>query len=238
MSIAALIAWILTAAGGFVLLGKWISHGGVRSPGASRFPPGLIFSHFGLAAAGLVLWIIYLINDQDTLRVGRVCATRRGRRAGLHHARPVASQLPRTRQGDRKRCRCRARRPRDGRAASRATLPGGGRRRPRRAGRHHRRDGAARRARGRRQLSSTTQIGGISCACDPPGRGVPWCRASQCICHPVSARPALGCSTVRPSHDDSPHLPHFQRQPAPPGSSRTHSSVTIIVSAIAPPHPS
>jgi hypothetical protein len=67
MSIAALVAWILTAAGGFVLLGKWISHGGVRSPGASRFPPGLIFSHFGLAAAGLVLWIIYLINDQDTL---------------------------------------------------------------------------------------------------------------------------------------------------------------------------
>jgi hypothetical protein len=67
MSIAALIAWILTAAGGFVLLGKWISHGGVRSPGTSRFPPGLIFSHFGLAAAGLVLWIIYLINDQDTL---------------------------------------------------------------------------------------------------------------------------------------------------------------------------
>jgi len=67
MSIAALIAWILTAAGGFVLLGKWISHGGVRSPGTSRFPPGLIFSHFGLAAAGLVLWIIYLINDQDAL---------------------------------------------------------------------------------------------------------------------------------------------------------------------------
>ena len=67
MSIAALIAWILTAAGGFVLLGKWIFHGGVRSPGTSRFPPGLIFSHFGLGAAGLVLWIIYLINDQDTL---------------------------------------------------------------------------------------------------------------------------------------------------------------------------
>jgi hypothetical protein len=67
MSIAALVAWILTAAGGFVLLGKWISHGGVRSPGTSRFPPGLVFSHFGLAAAGLVLWIIYLISDQDVL---------------------------------------------------------------------------------------------------------------------------------------------------------------------------
>jgi hypothetical protein len=67
MSIAALVAWILTAAGGFVLLGKWISHGGARSPGTSRFPPALIFSHFGAAAVGLVLWIIYVINDQDTL---------------------------------------------------------------------------------------------------------------------------------------------------------------------------
>ncbi len=67
MSIAALVAWILTAAGGFVLLAKWISHGGMQSPGTSRFPPGLIFSHFGAAAAGLVLWIIYLINDQDAL---------------------------------------------------------------------------------------------------------------------------------------------------------------------------
>ena len=71
MSIAALVAWILTAAGGFVLLGKWISHGGVRSPGTSRFPPALIFSHFGLAAAGLVLWIIYLINDQTSWRGSR-----------------------------------------------------------------------------------------------------------------------------------------------------------------------
>jgi hypothetical protein len=67
VSIAALVAWILTAAGGVVLLGKWISHGGVRSDSSSRFHPGLIFSHFGLAAAGLVLWIIYLINDQDVL---------------------------------------------------------------------------------------------------------------------------------------------------------------------------
>jgi hypothetical protein len=67
MSIAALVAWILTAAGGFVLLAKWISNGGMQSPGTSRFPAGLIFSHFGVAAAGLILWIIYLINDQEAL---------------------------------------------------------------------------------------------------------------------------------------------------------------------------
>ena len=36
-------------------------------PCTSRFPPGLVFSHFGVAAAGLVVWIIHLINDQHAL---------------------------------------------------------------------------------------------------------------------------------------------------------------------------
>jgi manganese efflux pump family protein len=67
MAIAALIAWIITALGGFYLLGTWISHGGHRQPGASRFPPALIFSHFGLAATGLVLWIVYVALDSDGL---------------------------------------------------------------------------------------------------------------------------------------------------------------------------
>lgn len=67
MSIAALIAWIITAAGGFVLLGTWIRHGGVRVPRTSHFPPGLTFGHFALAAAGLVVWIIYLIVDKPVL---------------------------------------------------------------------------------------------------------------------------------------------------------------------------
>lgn len=62
MDTAALILWILTAAGGFVLLAKWIAKGGAR-PGGSKFPPPLIFGHFGLAGTGLVLWIIYVAND-------------------------------------------------------------------------------------------------------------------------------------------------------------------------------
>ena len=69
MKVAALIAWIITALGGFFLLGTWLSRGGLRAQqaGASRFPPGLIFGHFLLAAAGLVVWIIYLATDTDAL---------------------------------------------------------------------------------------------------------------------------------------------------------------------------
>ena len=60
MDIAALILWLLTAAGGFVLLGTWIARGGLRNPGVSRLPAPVIFGHFMLAAIGLVLWIIYV----------------------------------------------------------------------------------------------------------------------------------------------------------------------------------
>jgi hypothetical protein len=67
MSIAALVAWIVTAVGGFVLLRKWITNGGLQSPRTGRFPPGLIFTHVGLAVAGLVVWIIYLVTDRDVL---------------------------------------------------------------------------------------------------------------------------------------------------------------------------
>ncbi len=69
MEWAALIAWIATAAGGFVLLAIWLSRGGMqqgREPGTKIRPP-LILSHFGLAATGLVIWIIYLASDSDAL---------------------------------------------------------------------------------------------------------------------------------------------------------------------------
>jgi hypothetical protein len=59
MAIAAPIAWVLTAAGGFVMLAKWISPGGLQQQhdATTRFPAGLVFGHLGLAAARLVLWI-------------------------------------------------------------------------------------------------------------------------------------------------------------------------------------
>src|SRR5690349_16480182 len=69
MAIAALVAWIVTALGGFVMLARWISNGGLRQQheGATRFPAGLVFGHFGLAAAGLLLWIAYLLLHTRTL---------------------------------------------------------------------------------------------------------------------------------------------------------------------------
>lgn len=67
MSIAALIAWLVTAIGGFVLLGTWIARGGARGSGRSHFPPPVIFGHFALAAAGLVVWIVYLFADSTVL---------------------------------------------------------------------------------------------------------------------------------------------------------------------------
>jgi uncharacterized membrane protein SirB2 len=66
MKWAALILWVITALGGFGLLGMWLQRGGMQQaqqPGR-RIRPPLIFTHLLLAATGLVLWIIYLANDR------------------------------------------------------------------------------------------------------------------------------------------------------------------------------
>jgi hypothetical protein len=69
MDIAALITWLVTALGGFYMLGTWISRGGLRQQrtGESRLPAPVLFGHFALAAAGLVVWIIYLVADTKAL---------------------------------------------------------------------------------------------------------------------------------------------------------------------------
>ena len=69
MKWAALIAWVVTAGGGFVLLSIWLARGGMQhaQEAGNRIRPPLILSHFLLAAGGLVVWIIYLISDNDAL---------------------------------------------------------------------------------------------------------------------------------------------------------------------------
>ncbi len=63
-----LIAWILTAGGGFFLLSIWLRRGGLaQREGGNRIRPPLIFGHFGLAATGLVLWVVYLLTDSGAL---------------------------------------------------------------------------------------------------------------------------------------------------------------------------
>ena len=61
MEWAALISWIVTAGGGFVLLAIWVGRGGMQQREGGRIRPALILSHFGLAATGLVLWIVYVL---------------------------------------------------------------------------------------------------------------------------------------------------------------------------------
>ncbi|NUP39279.1 MAG: hypothetical protein HOY76_20270 [Streptomyces sp.] len=69
MDIAALVAWIVTALGGFFLLVRWISGGGLRrqQTGTTSFPAPVVFGHFLLAAAGLLVWIVYLAADKTAL---------------------------------------------------------------------------------------------------------------------------------------------------------------------------
>jgi hypothetical protein len=77
MAIAALITWLITAVGGFVMLGMWIRRGGHRAaPNSSttntattsnRLPAMMVFAHFALAVVGLLLWIGYLITETSTL---------------------------------------------------------------------------------------------------------------------------------------------------------------------------
>jgi len=67
MEWAALVTWVLTAGGGFVLLGLWLKNGGMRQSDApgDRIRSTRILSHFALAATGLVLWIVYVATDSD-----------------------------------------------------------------------------------------------------------------------------------------------------------------------------
>ena len=55
--------WVLTAGGGFILLATWLGRDGMRQRRRGRIRPPLILGHFLLAAAGLVLWILYVATD-------------------------------------------------------------------------------------------------------------------------------------------------------------------------------
>jgi hypothetical protein len=69
MALAALVTWVITAGLGFFMLGTWISNGGTRTDGsaASSFRPPVVFCHFMLAAMGLLVWVVYVIDDSQVL---------------------------------------------------------------------------------------------------------------------------------------------------------------------------
>ena len=61
MSIAALITWVITAGLGSYMVATWRKHGGLRSDGqTTHLPPARVFTHLGLAVAGLVVWIVFV----------------------------------------------------------------------------------------------------------------------------------------------------------------------------------
>jgi hypothetical protein len=67
MGWAALVTWVLTAGGGFVLLATWLKGGGMNQRERGRIRPAIILGHFALAATGLVLWIVYVASDRQTI---------------------------------------------------------------------------------------------------------------------------------------------------------------------------
>ncbi len=69
LGFAALGAWLLAAGSGSYMLGVWISHGGIRRllTGGPRLQPVVIVGHVTLAAAGLMVWIVYLTTDEAAL---------------------------------------------------------------------------------------------------------------------------------------------------------------------------
>ena len=89
-----------------MLLTIWVSRGDMRQREGGRIRPALILSHFGLAAIGLVLWIMYVVNDSDTL-AWIAFAPRNRRRPGLDHVRDLVATSPVGRRRGRWPSRCR-----------------------------------------------------------------------------------------------------------------------------------
>jgi hypothetical protein len=63
---AALVTWILAAIAGLYLLMTSLANGGLRGQATkvTRFPATLTLSHLVLGAAGLVIWVFFLITTQ------------------------------------------------------------------------------------------------------------------------------------------------------------------------------
>ncbi len=69
LGLAALVAWFFAAAAGTRLLAGWVAARGPRGrrKGSAGLVPAIILSHFGLAVAGLSLWIAFVITGTPGL---------------------------------------------------------------------------------------------------------------------------------------------------------------------------
>jgi len=68
LGIAALSTWVVDAVSGAYMLATWISRGGLRRQRTSDpLAPRVVFTHFGLASTGLLVWISFLITRRIVL---------------------------------------------------------------------------------------------------------------------------------------------------------------------------
>ena len=76
MSVAALFTWIFTILAGLILLIIWIIEYDpeFQSAAATRLPVPVISTHALLGLGGLMLWIGYLLEDQEQLAWATVAA--------------------------------------------------------------------------------------------------------------------------------------------------------------------
>jgi manganese efflux pump family protein len=81
MQTAALVAWLLTAAGGLLMLGIWMVRGGLRQvhdPATTgnrpvpadgrpttRFEPWKLWAHIGAAVVGLIIFGLFMMADDE-----------------------------------------------------------------------------------------------------------------------------------------------------------------------------
>ena len=71
MDLMALTFWLLTAGGGFYMMGIATRTGNDASAATdSNLPTAVIFTHMALAVAGLGVWALFMGNNEDALAWG------------------------------------------------------------------------------------------------------------------------------------------------------------------------
>ena len=64
LGLAALSTWLVDAVSGVFMLGTWIVRGGLHQQRTTgdRLAPKVVFTHFGIATTGLLVWVSYLVT--------------------------------------------------------------------------------------------------------------------------------------------------------------------------------
>lgn len=67
MAEATMFLWVLAAAAGLLMFGEWLSSSGEAGKSRSHLPEPLLLTHLGMAAAGTLVWIVYLLVRSSTV---------------------------------------------------------------------------------------------------------------------------------------------------------------------------